>query len=193
MKNKFKVDGILLCTFICATLYSSTYPYIYKLVISAVSDRMLAANQIIECLSVVFFGELWKRNKNLFRYYPTFCVIETIMSIGLAVYTVVTHNMVGYYILNTLIYAIFTRNIICGGIKLKAIRYSSEEQRERFDNNNNSVSSVATILGSLIAMVLNLSFSAMIIIAILGNTIDNIFYICIYRKETKVGTESRTD
>lgn len=193
MKNKFKVDGILLCTFICATLYSSTYPYIYKLVISAVSDRMLAANQIIECLSVVFFGELWKRNKNLFRYYPTFCVIETIISIGLAVYTVVTHNMVGYYILNTLIYAIFTRNIICGGIKLKAIRYSSEEQRERFDNNNNSVSSVATILGSLIAMVLNLSFSAMIIIAILGNTIDNIFYICIYRKETKVGTESRTD
>lgn len=184
MKNKFKVDSMLLCTFICATLYSSTYPYIYKLVISEVSDKLLAANQIIECLSIVFFGEVWKRNKNLFRQYPVFCVIETIASIGLAVYTVVTHNMVGYYILNTLIYAIFTRNIICGGIKLKAIRYSSEEQRERFDNNNNSVSSIATILGSLIAMVLNLSFDAMIIIAILGSVIDNIFYIYIYKKET---------
>lgn len=188
--KKIKVDSMLLCTFICATMYSATYPYIYKLVISAVSDRMLAANQIIECLSIVFFGELWKRNKKLFKHYPTFCVIETIASIGLAVYTVTTHNMVGYYILNTLIYAIFTRNIICGGIKLKAIRYSSEEQRERFDNNNNSVSSIATILGSLIAMVLNLSFSAMIIIAILGSTIDNIFYIYIYRKETKYDKRS---
>lgn len=187
MRRKFKIDTMLLCTFICGTLYSSTYPYIYKLVISAVSDKLLAANQIIECLSVVIFGEVWNRNKNLFQYYPTFCVIETIASIGLAVYTLVSHNIVGYYILNTLIYAIFTRNIICGGIKLKAIRYSSEEQRERFDNNNNSVSSIATILGSLIAIFLNLSFEAMIIIAILANTVDNIFYIFIYKNTVSKG------
>lgn len=182
--RKFKVDSMLLCTFICTTLYSATYPYIYKLVIAAISDRLLAVNQIVECMSIVFFGEVWKRNKKFFKYYPVLCIIETIASIGLAVYTVITQNMVGYYILNTLIYALITRNIICGGIKLKALRYSTEETRERFDNNNNSVSSIATILGSLIAMVLNLNFSSMIIIAILGNTIDNIFYIYIYKCET---------
>lgn len=86
-----------------------------------------------------------------------------------------------YYIIDMLIFSIVTRNIFCGGVKLKAIRYNSEEDREHFDNNNNSASAIATILGSIIAMILNLDFSVMLWLATIGNTIDNIFYIFIFK------------
>ena len=49
------------------------------------------------------------------------------------------------------------------------------------NSNNNSSSTIATILGSIIAMMLNLDFSAMLWLATLGNAIDNIFYIFIYK------------
>ena len=83
--------------------------------------------------------------------------------------------------IDTLIFAIITRNICCGVIKLKAIRYSSEIERENFDNNNNSASAVATIIGSALAMILNLDFSTMLWLATLGGAIDNMFYLFIFR------------
>ena len=90
-----------------------------------------------------------------------------------------------YYIIDTLIFSIVTRNICCGGVKLRAIRYNSEIEREHFDNNNNSVSAIATILGSVIAMILDLDFVTMLWIATFGNAIDNIFYIFIFKNTYK--------
>lgn len=150
-----------------------------------VSDGIVALNQIINCLSIVLLGSLWnKKSDKLFKYYPIFCVSETMLSIGSAIWATTTSNMVAYYIIDTLIFSIVTRNICCGGVKLKAIRYKTEEDREHFDNNNNSSSAVATIIGSVIAMMLNLDFATMLWLATLGNAIDNVFYIFIF-KNTK--------
>ena len=77
------------------------------------------------------------------------------------------------------------RNICCGGVKLKAIRYRTEKEREHFDNNNNSMSAIATIISSVIAMALNLNFNIMLILATVGNAIDNLFYICIFYNQKK--------
>ena len=70
-------------------------------------------------------------------------------------------------------------------MKLRAIRYNTKSDRERFDNNNNSVGAVATIAGSIIAMILKLDFIPMLWLATIGNTIDNVFYITIYKKTNK--------
>ena len=178
---KKKIDSMLLATFLTTVFYSSTYPYIHKEIMANVSDSVIALNQIINCLSVVILGSLWnKKSDKLFKYYPTFCICETILSIGSTIWAVVTHNIMAYYIIDTLIFSIVTRNICCGGVKLKAIRYNTEVEREHFDNNNNSASAIATIIGSVIAMMLDLDFSIMLWLATLGNAIDNIFYIFIY-------------
>ena len=79
-----------------------------------------------------------------------------------------------------MIFAIVTRNICCGGVKLRAIRYNTEIEREHFDNNNNSASAIATILGSIIAMMLDLDFSIMLWISTIGGAIDNMFYFVIF-------------
>lgn len=177
-----KIDGMLLATFLTTIFYSSTYPYIHKLIMESVSDNIVALNQIINCLSVVVLGNVWnKKSDRLFKYYPAFCVVETILGIFSTIWATTTGNIMAYYIIDTLIFAIVTRNICCGGVKLRAIRYNTEEDREHFDNNNNSASAIATIIGSVIALLLNLDFAAMLWLATLGNMIDNVFYIYIYK------------
>jgi hypothetical protein len=189
---KKKLDGMLLATFLTTIFYSATYPYIHKEVMVNVSDSIIASNQIINCLSIVILGSLWnKKSDKLFKYYPAFCIVETILSIGSAIWATTTGNILAYYIIDTLIFSIVTRNICCGGVKLRAIRYNSEKERERFDNNNNSVSAIATILGSIIAMILNLDFSIMLLLATFGNTIDNVFYIFIYKSTQNKSSKNK--
>ena len=184
---KRKIDGMLLATFLTTIFYSATYPYIHKEVMTNVSDSVIALSQIINCLSIVILGSLWnKKSDKLFKYYPAFCIVETLLSIGSTVWAITTHNILAYYIIDTLIFSIVTRNICCGGVKLRAIRYNTETDREHFDNNNNSVSAVATIIGSIIAMIIELDFVTMLCLATVGNSIDNIFYIFVYK-----GTEKR--
>ena len=181
-----KLDGMLVATFLTTIFYSVTYPYIHKEVMANVSDNIVALNQIINCLSIVILGSLWNKKSNkLFKYYPMFCILETVLSISLTIWATTTKNIMAYYIIDTLIFSIVTRNICCGGVKLRAIRYNTEEDREHFDNNNNSSSAIATILGSIIAMILDLDFSIMLWLATLGNAIDNVFYIFIYKSTQK--------
>lgn len=185
-KHSCKIDGMLLATLLTTLFYSATYPYIHKEVVSNVSDSIIALNQIINCISIIVYGRIWnKKSDRLFKFYPMFCILETLLSIGSATWAIVSGNILSYYIIDTLIFAIVTRNICCGGVKLKAIRYRTEKEREHFDNNNNSMSAIATIIGSVIAMVLNLNFNIMLILATVGNAIDNLFYTCIFYNQKK--------
>lgn len=183
--KKIKIDGMLVATFLTTMFYSATYPYIHKEIMANVTDTLIAVNQIINCVSIILWGWVWNRYKKLFSVYAKICILETALSISSMILVITTHNIVNYYIIDTLIFSIVTRNIVCGGIRLKCMRYQTEEERERFDNNNNSMSAVATILGSLLAIIIDLSFPVMIILATIGNAIDNVFYIFIYRNSVK--------
>ena len=177
---------MILATLFTTIFYSSTYPYIHKMVVSNVSDSFIALNQILNCLSIVIFGTIWnKKSDSLFKYYHVFCVCETVLTIGTTLWATMSGNIIIYYIIDNIIFSVVTRNIICGGVKLRAIRYDSEKKREKYDNNNNSASAIATILGSIIAMNLNLDFNTMLWIATFGNCIDNIFYIVIFKNTQK--------
>ena len=174
---------MLLATFITTLFYSATYPYIHKEIMQNVSDTIIALNQIINCLSVVILGSLWnKKSDKLFKYYPVLCISETILGVCSTIWATLTHNILAYYIIDTLIFAIVTRNICCGGVKLRGGGGGGGGGGERFDNNNNSMSAIATIIGSVLAIILKLDFVAMLWLATIGNAMDNIFYIFIYRK-----------
>lgn len=185
-KHNCKIDGMLLATLLTTLFYSATYPYIHKEIVSNVSDSIIALNQIINCISIIVYGRVWnKQSDKLFKFYPIFCILETALSIGSAIWAIMSGDIIAYYIVDTLIFAIVTRNICCGVVKLRAIRYRTEKEREHFDNNNNSMSAIATIIGSFIAMILELDFNMMLILATIGNSIDNIFYICIFYNQKK--------
>lgn len=186
-KRSIQFDGMLMATFLTTIFYSSTYPYIHKEVMMVASDSLIALNQIINCISIIICGWIWNnKSEKLFGFYPGYCVLETILGIITTIYAMITGNIIAYYLLDTIVFAVVTRNICCGGVKLRAIRYNTEEKREHFDNNNNSVSSLATILGSIIAMFLNLDFKIMLCLATFGNMIDNLFYIFIFYHTNKL-------
>lgn len=186
MNTKRKFDGMLVATFITTLFYSSTYPYIHKEIISSVSDAFISLEQIVNCLGIIYSGLLWNKFSNkIFRFYPLFCVLESILGVFTSVFAITTHNLAVYYMVDTIIFAVVTRNICCGGVKLRALRYNSEEKREKYDNNNNSLAALATIIGSTISIFLNLNFEIMLCIATVGNMVDNIFYIFIYYNEKK--------
>ena len=185
VKHK-KMDSMLVGGLLVNVFYSATYPFIHKQIISVATDNFIAANQIINCLGIVIFGAIWNKfSDRLFRFYPLFCIFESVLGIATTTFAVTTNQIIAYYILDTLVLAIITRNIICGSIKLRVIRYKTENEREKFDNNFNSVCSIGILIGSVIALFLNLNFAAMLWTATFGNMIDNAIYINIYYKETR--------
>lgn len=184
---KQKPDAMLMATFFATCFYSATYPYIHKEIMQNMTENAVACNQIANCISIILFSSLWnKYSDKLFRCYPVFCILECMIGIFTSAWlTMHPDHILIYYVLDTLLCCLITRNIICGGVKLQSIRYPTEQQREHFDNSNNSAYALATIIGSMIAVFLNLDFISMIWIATIGNMIDNIFYIRIFLNSQK--------
>lgn len=58
----------------------------------------------------------------------------------------------------------------------------TEKTREHYDNNNQIVSAVATLMGAGFAMAYSFDIKFLFIFALIGNIIDNFFYIYIYNK-----------
>lgn len=61
----------------------------------------------------------------------------------------------------------------------------TEKLREQFDNNDQIVYSVATLLGAGFAILITLDIKILFILALIGNVVDNIFYLYIYFKIRK--------
>lgn len=177
-------DGMLFASLFVNIFYAATYPYIHKEVMLVATDSYIAINQIVNCLSIIVFSFVWNKfSDRIFKFYVVFCIAEAVLGIGTTAFAICTNHILAYYLLDTFVFALITRNIICGGVKLKAMRYKTEKEREQFDNNDNLMSSLGFLGGSIIALFLKLDFTTMLCIATFGNMIDNIIYIAIYYKE----------
>lgn len=176
---------MLLGALFATIFYSASYPCIHKVIMENVSDKFIALSQIINCLSIVFFGFVWNRQERLFKFFPVFCLCEIMLTFSLTFYVIATNDIRAYYIADTLIFAIISRNIICGSNKLKTLIYC-EEERAKYDNNESSCYAIATIIGSLISMIVSSGFIFMLWIATIGNAIDNIFYLYTYNNTKRI-------
>lgn len=177
---------MLVTNLICTLFYALSYPYIYAETLKVVSKNYISAEQIISCLGVVVFGILWNKiGDKLYKHYPLIVFTETAADIILMAHVLITGNLKFYFIFNVLVYAIITRNMANGGIRLRAKVHPDEKNREKFDNNNNIVNSVATLLGASLSIVLKLDMTTMFVFALIGNVFDNGFYYYIYKKVNK--------
>lgn len=187
-----KIDAMIVATFLSTIFYSSAYPHIHQIVVTQLPPEAISYNQIINCIALIVTCAVWnKYSDKLFKYYNLFCTLETASYILIVTYAIRTGNLYGYYMLDTFDFAIITNNIIRGGTKLKAILYNTEKKRERFDNNNCIASSLATLLGSGISLILRLDINALLIISAVGGCIDNVIYMGIFTKNRRCnhGTE----
>lgn len=174
---------MLITNFICTVFYALSYPYIYAETVKAVTKTYISLEQIIQCAGIVLFGIVWNKiGDKLFKYYPIICVAEIIADFFLFGSVLITGNLKFYFILNVLIYAVITRNMANGGIKLRAKVHPDEKTRERYDNNCNIINSTATLLGAGISILFSFDLNILFIFALIGNTFDNFSYLYIYKK-----------
>lgn len=184
-------DLMLMSAFICTLFYSMSYPYIYIELVKAVTRPYITFDQIANCLGIAVIGTVWnKHGDKLFKHYVAIVWIEIIADLILFACVLVTHNLKAYYILSILICSIITRNMACGGVKMRAKVNPTEQLREKYDNNVNTAYAIATICGALGAVLLHLSLTALFIIAMLGGVIDNFAYLYIYHQLNRYSTHN---
>jgi hypothetical protein len=174
---------MLLANFISTLFYSLSYPYIYGETVKVVPHLYISVEQILACLGTIVFCRLWnKHSDKLFTKYHVILGLEIIADIILFADVLIRHNLSFYFLLNVIIFALITKNVACGGTKMKARVHPTEKLREQYDNNSNIACSVATLLGAGIAIIFDMNLWLLFIFAFVGNAADNAFYLYIYYK-----------
>lgn len=183
MEQKRLSNLMLLANFISGLFYATSYPYIYAETVKAVPRQFLGLEQILCCISTIIFCKLWnKYSDRLFNHYRKILWAEVIADIVLFSDVMIRGDLSFYFLLNILIYSLITRNLACGGTKMRAKVNPTEKLRERYDNNNQIVSATATLLGAGFAIICPLDLQILFIFALIGNIVDNFFYLYIYNQ-----------
>jgi hypothetical protein len=158
-----------------------SYPYIYAETLKVVPKGYISFEQILQCVGTVILCAVLNRySDRLFRYYGLFLWLEIAADTILFADVIIRNNLKFYFLLNVVIYAVITKNLICGGTKMRAVVHDSQALRERYDNNSNIVNSAASLLGAGISVLFQISITSLFVLAFAGNIIDNVFYLYIY-------------
>ena len=109
-----------------------------------------------------------------------FLCAEIIADIILFTDVLIRNDLSFYFLLNIIIFSLITKNLCCGGTKTKAIVNSTEKEREKYDNNTSIINSIATLLGTVIALIFDFQIELLFVFAFIGNIADNLFSLYIY-------------
>lgn len=182
-----KLKNLMLSSnFICSIFYSLSYPYIYAKTMEIVSRGYISFEQIAYCLSAIIFCFAWNKYGNkLWKIYPVIIISETVFSFAMFLIFFINENYKVYFINNVLIYSLITKNMACGGTKMRALVNKKSEEREKYDNTNQALGSVATVVASLVSIFFRFKVETLFIFALIGNIFDNFFYFYIYFKLRK--------
>lgn len=182
--NKF---DLLLITGLTSNLfYSIAYPVIHTICINDMNSKLVSFSSLLSCILATIVINLWlKYSDSLYKTFGISLLLEGIC-FGMLTFAFIIGKAspATYYLIDCILTATLTRNVISAGNRLKAIRYKDQE-REIFDNKTTMYCNIASILGfgfsSLIALSTNIAFVFMWV----GISIDNIFYYIVYREENK--------
>ena len=163
--------------------YAMSYPYIHLFLMKQVNEKIVSINQIFTCLCVIVINSVWnKYSDKLYKYFGIFMFGESFLYLILKLSIIFNiASPITYYAVDTLLFGLITRNIICGANKLRAEIYESK-QREKFDNTIQIAGSIATLIGAGIAFVIELPIQEALFIGWLAITTDNLLYWIAYKK-----------
>lgn len=179
-------DNLIKASLVNYLLYSMAFPVIQKTLIDSVSSKYIAANSIITCLMVIVLGQIWnKYNKKMYKLYGVFLLFEGLFYTSLinsVIFGIVSYKF--FYIVDTLIFALISKNITFGYNKLKSIRYK-ENKRNGFDNNILIITSIASLIGYSISFIIDIPVKLAFGFVLIGIIINNIGFYLVYKKENK--------
>ena len=127
---------------------------------------------------------IWnKYSEYLYKKYWLMLLIEAIIYIIILIMLLFDKmNLLTYYILDTICFTLVTKNIICGGNRLRAKRYNSEDKRTKFDNDSQMAANASSLLGFSISAIFTLTMHQAFILSTIGLCIDNLFYYSAWKE-----------
>ena len=186
MNNKKLSNLMLLANFLSTLFYSASYPYIYAETVKVVPKRFIGLESILYCLGAIIFCRLWNLySDKLFSHYRAILLTEVIADSILFADVLIRCDLKFYFLFNLIIFSIVTKNINCACVKMTAKVHPNEKMREQYDNNSSIVTSTATLIGATVAMIYVFNLTTLFILALIGNIVDNFFYLYIYGSLTK--------
>lgn len=188
MKTKLRnIDLLVASAFICNVLFALCNPVIHVELISSISSSLVSVSSLAGSIGSALVSRIWmKKGKELFKFYPIFLVIEPIIygiAIGMVILNIMSNQV--YYILDGLMYATITNNIVCGGSRFKAIKYNNEDSRSNFDNAIGFYASIASIIGYGVGSIITFNVKVAFVIIFFSISIDNVLYFIEYRRLIK--------
>lgn len=193
--NKIKqADPLVIGAALSNLFYSLAYPIVHTVTMQGLSSSWVSFASLANCFLASIITKLWlKRSKKLYYFYGIMLGIEVIVYAILTILfltNVTTPAM--YYMGDAILSAVITRNIICGGTRLKALRYEGEE-REEYDNKNSYYSYITSIIGFAISSFIVFSTPVGFILMFVGIAIDNIFYYYVFKEEKSKEIQKEND
>lgn len=186
MKTKNKIDLLIISGLFSNLFYSIAYPIVHTKCMQDISSNFMSLSQLISCFLAIIISQLWiKHSDKLYKTFGISLVLECVFFGALLVlflYGIVTPKI--YYITDCILSATITRNIINGGCRLKAIRYSNKN-RELYDHKNTIMCNVASICGFLFSALYVLPTQLAFILMFIGVSVDNLFYFIVYKNTNK--------
>lgn len=145
---------------------------------------MISINSLCTCMGGIILPFVWnKYSDRLYKKYWLMLLTEASIYIFILIMLLTENmNLITYYILDTICFTLVTKNIICGGNKLRAKRYNSEDARTKYDNNSQMAANISSMIGFGISAIFEFSMSQAFILSTIGICIDNIFYYSAWKE-----------
>ena len=171
-----KTDKLLLAGFWSSLCYSLSYPVIHLYILKDINSNLISLISLLSCIFTILISKAWNVNGDkIYKQYSILLIAESIFYFVLMILMI--NNILDktiYYLLDGLLFAILTRNIICGGNKMKANRYIKEDM-EHFANNLVIYNNIASLMGYSIGSLFHIDIKLSFVIMFLGVSIDNLF------------------
>lgn len=180
-------DELILSSFISGLFYALAYPTIITKLISEAGSRIVSFNAICVSVAGIFIPMMWnKYSDTIYKKYGYLFIVETI-SYSIICLAVITAKITvkNYYILDTILFCIVSKNLICGNNKLKVLRYKDKE-REEYDNNILLVSDASSLIGFIISFILSIPVNIAFICMTIGICADNFAYFISWKKSLNI-------
>ena len=170
--------SILLC--------SAAGPVTHKLLMEAVSSRLIAIKGLVDAIGTILVTAAFNRwGDKIYRHMRAIAIGE-ILGYGALIVGVIagTLSLTQYFVLETLAWVLLTNLLICSNNKVKRYLYAADE-REKFDNNRSIAFSSACVIGNSIAM-LSMPPAVAWSLFLLGIAIGNVFSVLAYNQARQV-------
>ena len=183
--------SLLAMNFLTSLLCMASLPYINKRVLSQVPDYWFSIETIIVCLLGIVYSTVNKKSKFFYKNVVLLILVESLITLSTLVLTLISNNVIVWYVMGLLCFTLFTKNIISLFKIFNNKMVNTTERRIAYDMNKDIVISVATIIGGILGIFTSkyCSLEVLMIIGTVGYLVDNVGYgilIKIYYKEKEV-------